>query len=157
MNEENRKPIIAVVVLGIIAVLVLVFGVSCGGDNDDAAADWQGSFAGAAQGGRLLGGDLVPAGGPCSASGSQLVVKGNCVFEVKEFGGLFNFGPPTKRAGLVPLQPVTVALHMEGTRTEQDVSPGDRMDLTFGTSGGRLSVACAVVGNCVLQLLEAGG
>lgn len=157
MNEENRKPIIAVVLLGIIAVLVLVFGVSCGDGNDDAAADWQESFADAAKGGRLVGEDLVSTGAACSASGSQLVVKGSCAFEVKEFRGLFPVGPPTKRAGLVPLQAVTVGLQVEGTRTEHTVSPGERMDLTFGTSGGRLTVTCPAVGNCVLQLLEAGG
>lgn len=157
MNEENRKPIIIVVICGVIAILVLVFGVSCGGGNDDAATDWQGGFAEAAKGGQLAGSDLAAGGGPCSASQLQLVVAGSCTFVVKEFGGLFSFGTPTKRARLAPQQDVTVTLFVEGTRAEQDVDAGDTVDVTFGTSGGRLGITCRTVGNCVLKLSEAGG
>ncbi|MFJ5958024.1 hypothetical protein ACIQC5_18965 [Paenarthrobacter sp. NPDC092416] len=158
MNKENRTPIIVVIACGVIAVLILVFGVSCGGGNDDAAADWQGGFSDAAKGGKLTAADLSVQGGSCSASNTQLVVAGACVFEVKEFGGgLFDFGPPTKRARLAPLQAVTVALLVEGTRTEQESGPGKSVDLTFGTSGGQLVITCRAIGNCVLQLQEAGG
>lgn len=157
MNEENRTPIIVVVICGVIAILVLVFGVSCGGGNDDAAGDWQGGFSDAAKGGQLTGADLAAGGGSCSASELHLVVAGSCTFVVKEFGGLFSFGTPTKRARLAPLQPITVTLFVEGTRAEQDVEPGDTVDVTFGTSGGQLGITCHTAGNCVLKLLEAGG
>src|SRR5881409_2720026 len=109
MNDENRRPIIIAIICGVIAVAVLVFGVSCGRGNDAAAKDWQGFFADAAKGGRITAADLSSSGG-CSAGGSQLVVAGSCSFTVKEFGGPFNLGAPTKRARLVPLQPVTVGM-----------------------------------------------
>lgn len=156
MNDENRKPIIAVVVCGVIAVLVLVFGVSCGGGNNNAAASWQAGFSQAAAGGTLKASDLVAPGGQCSAAATQLLVAGSCVFEVRKFGGPFDLGSPTKRAQLAPQQAVTVTLVVEGTRTEKDVSAGDTVSLTFGTSGGQLGITCRVVGTCALKLLEAG-
>ncbi|MFJ4027887.1 hypothetical protein ACIPWF_11135 [Paenarthrobacter sp. NPDC089989] len=156
MNKENRTPILVVLACGVIAILVLVFGVSCGGNNN-AAGDWQAGFSGAAAGGRLTGTDLLVTGGSCSVSDTQLTVTGSCVLDVKEFGGgLFYFGPPTKRARLVPQQPVTVALFIQGTRAEQDSGPGKSVDLTFGTSGGQLGVTCRAIGTCVLLLQEAG-
>jgi hypothetical protein len=157
MSESNRKPIVVVVAVGAIAVLVLVIGVSCGGGNDSAAPQWQKTFAGLAKGTRLVADDLKPLGNHCSAAGSQLVVQGSCTFVVAKFGGLFELGPPTKRARLVSEQPVAVTLHVEGTQAEQELSAGKGIDLTFGTSGGRLSIACGVAGSCVLQLLETGG
>ena len=156
MNSGNRKPIIVVVACAVVAALVLVFGVSCGGGNDAAAPGWQSGFAGAAKGGKLTTADLAPAGGSCSASGGQLAVAGSCTFTVREFGGLFSFGPPTKRARLLPQQSVEVTLSVEGTRTEQSADPGDTVELTFGTSGGSLGIRCLVPGGCVLQLVEAG-
>ncbi|BCW50107.1 hypothetical protein [Arthrobacter sp. StoSoilB13] len=87
MNKENRTPILVVVACGVIALLVLVFGVSCGGGNNDAARDWQGGFSDAAAGAQLTSADLSAQGGSCSASDTQLVVTGACVFDVKEFGG----------------------------------------------------------------------
>ncbi|MCA4135432.1 hypothetical protein [Arthrobacter sp. M4] len=157
MNQENRRPIIIAIVCAVIAIAVLVFGVSCGGGNNAAAKDWQGFFSGAGKGGRITVADLAVNGGSCSASAAQLVVAGSCTFGIKEFGGLFNFGPPTKRARLRPLQPVTVSLLVEGTKTQQDATVGDSVDLTFGTSGGQFTVVCRTVGNCVIQLLDAGG
>jgi hypothetical protein len=157
VNDENRKPLIVVIVCGVIAVLVLVFGVSCGGGNNNAAASWQSGFSQAAKGATLTASDLVGPGGQCSAAATQLLVVGSCVFEVKKFGGLFDLGSPTKRARLAPQQAVTVTLLVEGTRTEQDVSAGDTVSLTFGTSGGQLGIACRVVGTCALKLLEAEG
>lgn len=158
VNKENRTPILVVVACGVIAILVLVFGVSCGGGNNGAAPDWQGGFSGAGKGGRLTAADLSVAGGSCSASDTQLTVTGACVLDVKEFGGgLFYFGPPTKRARLAPQQPVTVSLFIQGTRAEQDSGPGKTVDLTFGTSGGQLGITCRAVGACVLALQEAGG
>ncbi|SEJ35623.1 hypothetical protein SAMN04487917_105150 [Arthrobacter sp. yr096] len=158
MNKENRTPILVVIACGVIALLVLVSGVSCGGGNNDAAADWQGGFADAGKGARLTAADLSISDGSCSASDTQLVVTGACVVDVKEFGGgLFSFGPPTKRARLAPQQPVTVSLFIQGTRAEQDSGPGKTVDVTFGTSGGQLGITCRVIGPCVLQLQEAGG
>ena len=153
----NRKPLITVVACGIIAALVLVFGVSCGGGNNNAAASWQSAFSQVAKGGNLTASDLVVPGGQCSASGAQLLVAGSCVFDVKKFGGLFNLGNPTKRARLAPQQAVTVTVVVEGSRIEQDVAGGDTVSLTFGTSGGQLGIACRVVGPCSLALLDAGG
>ncbi|MCT9870856.1 hypothetical protein [Paenarthrobacter aurescens] len=158
MNKENRTPILVVIACGVIAVLVLVFGVSCGGGNDDAAADWQGSFSGTSVAAKLTAADLSLQSGSCSASDTQLVVTGACVLNVKEFGGgLFDFGPPTKRARLAPQQPVTVALFVQGTRAEQAADPGETVDITFGTAGGQLGIACRVIGACVLQIHDAGG
>ncbi|WP_426300218.1 hypothetical protein [Arthrobacter sp. R-11] len=156
MNGENRKPIIVVAVCAVVAVLVLVLGVSCSGSNNAGAPGWQSGFAGVAKGGKLTTADLAPAGGSCSASGGQLAVAGSCTFQVRKFGGLFDFGPPTKRARLLPQQAVAVTLSVEGTRTEQSADPGDTVELTFGTSGGSLGIRCLVPGGCVLQLVEAG-
>ncbi|WP_311214827.1 MULTISPECIES: hypothetical protein [unclassified Arthrobacter] len=158
MNKENRTPILVVIACGVIAILVLVFGVSCGGGNDDAAADWQGGFSGPAVGAKLTAADLSVQSGSCSASDTQLVVTGACVFEVEEFGGgLFSFGPPTKRARLAPQQAVTVFLFVQDTRAEQDSGPGKTVDVTFGTSGGQLGIACRALGVCVLLIQEPGG
>ena len=157
MNDENRKPIMVVILCAVIAILVLVFGVSCGGGNDDAAADWQSGFPGTALAAKLTAADLSVESGSCSASDTQVVVTGGCVFEVKEFGGgLFSFGPPTKRVRLVPQQAVKVTLFLQGTRAEQAADPGEGVDVTFGTSGGELGITCLALEPCVLQLQEAG-
>ena len=158
MNKENRTPILVVIACGVVAVLVLVFGVSCGGGNNNAAPDWQAGISGAGGGARLTAADFTVTDGSCTVSDAQLVVNGGCVLAVKDFGGgLFYFGPPTKRARLAPQQPVTVTLFLQGTRAQQDSDPGKTVDLTFGTSGGELGITCRLIGACALQLLEPGG
>lgn len=160
MNRGNRTPIIVVIACAVVAGLVLFLGIGFGGGNDDAAADWQSGFSGVASGGKLTTADLATAGGSCSASGTsasggQLAVAGNCTFTVREFGGLFDFGPPTKRARLLPQHAVVVVLELEGTRSEQTAGPGDTVNLTFGTGGGTLGVRCGALGTCLLNLAEA--
>lgn len=158
MNKENRTPLLVVIACGVIAILVLVFGVSCGGGNNNAAQDWQAGISGAAGGARLTAADFTVTDGSCTVSDAQLVVTGGCVLTVKEFGGgVFYFGPPTKRAKLAPQQPVTVVLFLQGTRAEQESGPGKTVDLTFGTSGGELGITCRTIGACALQLVEPGG
>jgi hypothetical protein len=156
VNEENRKPLIILIACAVVAALVLVLGASCSGSNNGAAPRWQSNFSGIAAGGTLTTAELAPAGGSCSASGGQLTVAGSCTFTVRGFGGPFDFGPPTKRARMVPQQAVVVTLEVEGTRTEQAAEAGRSVDLTFGTSGGSLGILCGLPGTCVLQLLEAG-
>jgi hypothetical protein len=153
-GNSSRKPLIIVGVCAAVAVLVLVFGVSCGGGNDARARDWQDSFSDSAKGEALTAADLEASGGTCTADGTQLLVAGSCVFVVKEFGGALGLGPPTKRANLVPQQAVVIQLFVQGTRIEQDVDPGKAVPLTFGTAGGRLGVTCLSVGSCTLQLTE---
>jgi hypothetical protein len=158
VNKEHRTPVTVVIACGVIAILVLVFGVSCGGGNDDAAADWQGGFSGSAVGAKLTAADLAVQSGSCTVSDTQLVVTGACVFEVKEFGGgLFSFGPPTKRAKLVPQQAVKVTLFLQGARAAQAADPGESVDVTFGTSGGELGITCVGLAACALLLQESGG
>jgi hypothetical protein len=157
MNKENRTPILVVIACGVVAVLVLVFSVSCGG-NDAAAPDWQSGLSGAAGGERLTAADFTVSDGSCTISDTQLVVTGGCVLAVKEFGGgPFYFGPPTKRVRLVPQQNVTVIMFVQGTRAEQDAGAGKTVDVTVGTSGGQLGITCRALGACVLQLQETGG
>ncbi|OFI36822.1 hypothetical protein BIU82_12195 [Arthrobacter sp. SW1] len=153
MNSGNRTPIIVVIACAVVAGLVLFLGIGFGGGNDDAAADWQSGFSGIAAGGALTTADLAAAGGSCSASGSQLTVAGSCTFTVREFGGLF--GPPTKRARLLPQHAVVVVLEVEGTRSERTAGAGDTVNLTFGTGGGTLGVRCGALGTCLLNLAEA--
>lgn len=158
-GSESRKPLVVVGVCAVVAVLVLVFGVSCGNDDDDgdAAKEWQKSFSGAAAGADLMITDLEASGGNCTAAESLLTVTGACVFVVQDFGAAFGLGPPTKRGTLVPQQDVAIELSVQGSRIEQDIEAGKQIPLTFGTSGGRLGVTCLSVGGCTLQLMEAGG
>ncbi|UZX04933.1 hypothetical protein F8G81_21790 [Arthrobacter sp. CDRTa11] len=159
-GSESRKPLLVVGVCAVIAVLVLVLGVSCGsGDDGDGAAakEWQESFGEAAGGADLTAGDLKAGGDNCTVSESRLIVSGSCVFVVKDFGAAFGLGPPTKRGTLVPQQDVAIELLVQGSRIEQDIEAGKDIPLTFGTSGGRLGVTCLSVGGCTLQLMEAGG
>lgn len=161
-GSESRKPLIVIGVCAVIAVLVLVFGVSCGNDGDgdgdgDAAKEWQKSFGGAAGGEELTVADLEAPGGNCTASDSRLLVTGTCTFVVQDFGAAFGLGPPTKRGTLIPQEDVAIELFVQGSRIEQDIEAGKEIPLTFGTSGGRLGVTCLSVGGCTLQLMEAGG
>lgn len=157
-GSGSRKPLLVVGVCAVIAVLVLVLGVSCGGGNDAGARGWQESLAGPAGNiaADLTVEDLEISGGRCTASDTQLLVTGSCMFEVKEFGGALGLGPSTKRGMLVAQQAVSVELFVQGTRIEQDVEPGKEISLTFGTSGGRLGVTCLSVSGCTLQLTGAG-
>jgi hypothetical protein len=157
VNRENRRPIVIAVVCAVVALALLALTVGFGGHNNAAGQDWQHSIAGVVAGGRLTASDLSATGGPCSATGSTLEVTGTCTFTVKDFGGAFNLGAPTKRARLRPAQPVNVSVLVEGTRITQNVSAGDSVNLTFGTSGGELTVACPPLGTCVLELVDAGG
>lgn len=153
-GNGSRKPLLIVGACAVAAVLVLVFGVSCGGGNGAGAKGWQDALARSAEGAPLTAADLEASGGTCTAAGMQLLVTGSCMFVVKEFGGGLVPGSPTKRATLVPQQKVTIELFVQGTRIEQDVDPGKDVPLTFGTAGGRLGVTCLSVGGCILQLLE---
>lgn len=153
-SKANRKPLLIVGACAAAAVLVLVFGVSCGGGNDAGAKSWQDAFADSARGAPLTAADLDASGGTCTADGTQLLVTGSCLFVMKDFGGALGLGPPTKRATLVPQQAVVIELFVQGTRIEQDVDPGKDVPLTFGTSGGQLRVTCLAVGGCTLRLME---
>lgn len=153
-SNTSRKPLLIVGACAAAAVLVLVFGVSCGGGNDAGAKDWQDAFTDSARGAALTGDDLQASGGTCAADGAQLLVTGSCMFVVKDFGGALGLGPPTKRATLVPQQAVVIELYVQGTRIEQDVDPGKDVPLTFGTSGGQLGVTCLSAGGCTLRLME---
>lgn len=156
-GSGERRPIVIVIACAVLAALILVFGVSCGGANDAAAKDWQKSFTSLAKGAPLRGEDLAGSNEQCQAAGTQLLVTGSCIFQVREFGGALGLGPPTKRAVMVPQKAVAIELFVEGTRIEQDADAGDQVELTFGKSGGRLAITCPSVGGCALQLQEAGG
>lgn len=150
----NRKPFLVVAVCAAAALLVLVTGVSCSGQNDAGAKRWQDSLADFARGGPLTMADLELTTGTCTVEGARLKVTGSCAFEVKEFSGPLGLGPPTKRATLVPQEAVVVDLLVQGTRINQDVKPGKDVPLTFGTSGGEFRITCPSLSGCTLQLFN---
>lgn len=156
MSESNRKPIIAAIVCAAVALLVWGTGMAAGGGNSSGSDGWQQTLSDMRRGQALQPQDLQLVAGSCLTSGSALTVQGACTFSVEKFGGPFDLGPPTKEAKLMVLSgSVHLELVIEGVSATSNLAAGKHAQLTFGTSGGSLSVQCASL-NCVLTIVPDG-
>ncbi|EMY35864.1 hypothetical protein D477_002231 [Arthrobacter crystallopoietes BAB-32] len=152
MSTGNRKPLIFVAVLAVVAIAVFALGAGFGGRGSGGAAGWQDRFAGFRLGSDLTMAELRPTGGSCRTDANRIVVTGSCVLSVAEFGGPFSF-EATKQASFVPASPVEITLAVEGTSATQEVDPGCQVNTVFGRSGGSLAISCrGFVPECVVQL-----
>lgn len=152
MGEISRKPVIAAIVCAAVALLVWGLGFGLGGGGNSPAGGWQEKLSAIQTSQTLTLEDLSLQEGSCSKSGSSLTVQGACTFAVAKFGGSFDLGPPTKEATLGVLGgAVELKAQTEGVWATQDLGAGDQTHLTFGTSGGLLTVLCAAI-SCTLVL-----
>ncbi|MDJ0356002.1 hypothetical protein [Paenarthrobacter sp. PH39-S1] len=152
MSERNRKPILIAVVCAAVAILVLGLGIGFGGRDSTGSRSWQEYLSGIRTAAALRPADLRLTAGSCSFTDHQFTVVGLCTFAVDKFGGSFDLGPPTKRATLLVIAGTAqLSMQIEGTSVSQNLQASQDAKLTFGKSGGTLTVFCAPL-PCVLSL-----
>lgn len=153
MSESNRKPIVVAILCAAVALLIWVMGVGFGGGgNAGGGGDWQEKLSDVGKSQTLALQDLRLVEGSCGKSELSVTVQGTCTFTVEEFGGSFDLGPSTKEATIaVRSGAMKLVAQIEGVSAAQDLGAGDESLLTFGTSGGSLTVLCASI-SCTFVL-----
>lgn len=156
MSESNRKPVIAAIVCAAVALAVWGTGMGAGAGNTSGSGGWQDALSGMHKRQVLRPQDLKLLTGSCVTSGHTVTVQGACTFSVEKFGGSFNLGPPTKEAKMVVLSgSVHLEMQIEGVSATQNLAAGKDTQVTFGTSGGSLTVLCTSI-DCALALVPDG-
>lgn len=160
MSDDTRRPVMIAIVCAVVAVAVFVLGVGLGarddGDDREEGEDWRARLSGLGPVAPLTTGDLALADGSCDVSGRLIVVRTACSFTIAEFGGPFDLGPATKQADATfiasSLSTLVLRMTVEGTEIEQEARLGSPTTLTVGRGGGRLTLVCAGLEPCVLEL-----
>jgi hypothetical protein len=156
MSGDDRKPVIIAIVCAAVAVAVLALGIGFGGRDESGGEDWQDRLAGIGAVAPLTTADLSLTAGSCELAERQVVVSGSCSFTIAPFGGPFDLGAATKQADATFTGPATsrleVRMIVEGTEVAQEAELGTATTLTVGRAGGSLTLICAGVEPCVLEI-----
>ena len=151
--SPERKRLLVVGAIAVVAVLVFVVGVGFGG-RQGGADRWQDRLSGVGVGEALTTSDLVRTSGDCDVTGQQVVVQGACAFEVAATGGRFALGSPTRRVTLVNgPTPLRLTMTVEDQDIEVDLDPGEDVRLTMGRSRGSLALRCLGAFDCGVTLV----
>lgn len=148
----DRKPLVLLGVLAILAIAVFVVGAAGGGRDTVAWPEWA-----APQ--RSLGDPLIRAdlrGSPaCDFGGTTITFTGVCRVEVREVTGGWPWESATRRALLTAIgQPVELSVTLMGRQLRTGLDPGDRIRLTYTREGGSFVLGCGVPTGCVVALTE---
>lgn len=145
--SESRKPIVLAGVLTLAIVVAFVVAAGFGGRGSDAGGDWSDFLNDLGGSSSLRPDDLRLVDGGCEVSAAVIAVTGFCVLEVAGFGGGSAFGDVVKKATIVAMDgPMQLTVVVEGTTVSQTIDEGEQTQLTFGTSGGELGLACVGFG-----------
>jgi hypothetical protein len=158
MSDDNRKPIIIAIACAVVAIAIFVLGIGfgAGGRDDGGSDDWSARLAGVGPIGQLATSDLALESGSCDVTERLIVVRSSCSFTIAPFGGPFDLGPATKQADATfiasSLSSLELRMTVEGTEIAQEARLGSPTTLTIGRGGGRLTLVCAGLEPCVLEL-----
>jgi hypothetical protein len=142
-SSPNRKPVVVLLALGVLALVVLAIGIGAGTRDTGGDGGWRDRLASMVSPGRLRVEDLSLRSGSCSVSGSVITFTGGCSYDVAGSGGSLALSDVTKRGRLVVGDhPVRLTLRIEGKDITSDLKPADETTLTFGKDGGALAVVC---------------
>jgi len=150
----DRKPLIVLAVLALVAIAVFVFGAVGAGRGSTAGAwpDWASpKSAGADQ----LGADDLRGSSACTVNGPAITFAGACVVDVLPVTGGFPWERVTRRAILIAgPQTVGLTVTLAGKTLHTDLDPGDDVRLTYTREGGRFALTCLAVGGCAVVLAK---
>ena len=148
----ERKPLIILAALLLVAVAVYLVGVAGAGRGESAALwpDWAGP--GSAPGDPLTPADLTGSDG-CSIDGAVISVAGTCRVTVRATteGWPWQAVPRRARLGVVA-GPVDLRVTLAGKALKADLDPGDEIRLTYTREGGDFTLTCRIPTGCVVTL-----
>lgn len=152
--SSDRKPIVIAIILVVVAIVILVVGIAlpANGRSPGQLMTLLKSFGAAPT---LTAEDVVVTGPSCTFGAKSVTLTGECVITVTKFGGGLYLGPAVKSAHLTPVgYPLAMTLRVQGTVVEQQLDPGKRASLTFGTGGGSVHLTCLApaAASCVITL-----
>lgn len=150
----DRKPLIVLGVLALVAILLFVLGVFGAGRGASAGGmpDW--ASPSRSTGDRLTVADLQGSAS-CDFEDATISFAGTCVVQVREITGGLPWERVTRRAILTAgPQTVLLTLTLAGKTLRTDLDPGDNVRLTYTREGGTLGLTCLAVGGCVVILTE---
>lgn len=155
MAEDNRKPLVVLAVLVLLAITLYVTGaVGAAGGGRDAA--WSNPIGGVSVGDLLRPDELAATDGNCSV-GAVITFAGGCRLQVAAVEEGWPWQRVTRSIRLVGgAGRVRVSLTIQGKALRTDLDPGDDVRLTFTRDGGELGLACFAVGGCTVTLAEDG-
>ena len=150
----DRKPLMVLGVLGLVAILLFVFGVlgpSRGGEGG-AWPEWASPKRSA--GDPLTVADLRGSSS-CDFAGSIIGFIGACAVEVRPVIGGAGWEKATRRAILTAgPQAVNLTVTLAGKTLGTDLDPGDDVRLTYTRDGGTFLLTCLAATGCVVVLSE---
>ncbi len=159
MPDDNRKPFVIALLVGIAVVAVFVLSSGFGGGGRPADASWRDALSRFDTSEPLLASDLVEVDrggdGGCTVTNEAIVVASRCSFDIDPFGGTFGLGPTTKKASITFVTTaavLTVRMDIEGASVSQGVERNKALDLSVGQSGGTVDFVCVGLNPCVMEL-----
>jgi len=148
----DRKPLIVLGVLAVVAILLFVLGAF--GAGRGAAAGGMPGWASphSSSGDQLTSADLRGSSA-CDITGATITFVGGCAVEVAPVTGGFPWEKATRRAILTAgPQPVNLTVTLAGKTLRTDLDPGDDIRLTYTRDGGTFVLTCLSVSGCVVVL-----
>ena len=157
-DAAARRPLIIAGVVVLLAVVAFGLGAGLGGGGSGGAASWQRRLAGVGAGRALPAGDVSVAG-TCQLQDGVVLGSGGCTLTVSSRGGAFGLGAATRKGRLADVGTVDVVVTttVQGTTVSTTLHPSGApkdtgADLTFGRSGGTVTVACqGLGGQCAVR------
>lgn len=150
----DRKPLIVLAVLALVAIAVFVFGAVGAGRGATAGAwpDWASPTSGGAD---QLGAADLTVSSSCAVNGAAITFVGACVVDVVPVTGGFGWERVVRRAILTAgPQSVGVTVTLAGKALHTTLDPGDNVRLTYTREGGRFALACLAVSGCTVILAK---
>ncbi len=150
----DRKPLVVLAVLGVLAVALFVAGVLGTGRTatDPGWPSW--ATPQFAPGDPLPVEDLSGSSG-CSIEGAVITFTTACRVEVARVTGGWPWQAATRRALLVvSAGPVDLAVTLAGKALRTGLDPGEDVRLTYTRDGGDFALACGSLSGCAVVLTE---
>ena len=161
MPDDNRKPFVIALLVGIVVVAVFVLSSGFGGGDRPANASWRDALSVFDTSEPLLASDLVRADGAdggdggCTLTEEAIIVASRCSFAVAPFGGSFGLGATTKKASITFVTSaalLTLRMEIEGASISQEVERDKPLEVSVGRSGGTVDFICVGLNPCVMEL-----
>lgn len=150
----ERKPLIVLGVLAVVAIIVYLVAV-VGAGRDTAADPWPDWATPGFSPGDPLTTDHLAGSSGCGIDGPVITFTGVCRVEVSEITGGWPWQSATRRALLVVTAgPVDLGVTLAGKALRTGLDPGDDIRLTYTREGGDFALACANLAGCAVVLTE---
>lgn len=150
---SERKPLIVLGLLGLLAIALFVTGaVGAGRGDRDAWPDW--AAPDVSPGAALTTSDLTGSSS-CGFDQATISFAGTCRVTVRELTEGWPWQAVTRRALLVAgAEPVELAVTLVGRDLRMDLDPRDAVRLTYPREGGTFVLGCGEPLGCTVLLAE---